>query len=159
MKQAVVLAGGKGTRLAPYTAVFPKPLMPIGDAPIIDMVLHQLATGGFERVVLAVGYLAELIEAFCGDGSRYGLSIEYCREESPLGTAGPLAEIGGLGTEPFLVLNGDVLSLDRLRGVPRAARRIGRKRVHRDLQAHRPRRLRRGDRRAGRPSHRLCREA
>jgi len=110
MRQAVVLAGGKGTRLAPYTAVFPKPLMPIGDAPIIDIVLHQLANCGFERVVLAVGYLAELMEAFCGDGSKYGLTIEYCREVTPLGTAGPLAEVEGLDVGPFLVLNGDVLS-------------------------------------------------
>jgi len=109
MRQAVLLAGGKGTRLAPYTAVFPKPLMPIGDAPIIDILLRQLANAGFDRVVLAVGYLAELIQAFCGDGAKYGLRIEYCREESPLGTAGPLAHVGGLDA-PFLVLNGDVLS-------------------------------------------------
>ena len=159
MKQAVVLAGGKGTRLAPYTAVFPKPLMPIGDAPIIDMVLHQLAAGGFERVVLAVGYLAELIEAFCGDGSRYGLSIEYCREESPLGTAGPLAEIGGLGTEPFLVLNGDVLSsidyagfLERHAASGASASIVTYKRTDRvdfGVVIVGP----------GRPRHRLCREA
>jgi NDP-mannose synthase len=109
VKQAVVLAGGKGTRLAPYTTVIPKPLMPLGDSPVIEVLLRQLARYGFERVVLAVGHLAELIEAFCGDGSRFGVRIEYHREDSPLGTAGPLADIGGLH-EPFLVLNGDVLS-------------------------------------------------
>lgn len=107
--RAVILAGGKGTRLAPYTTVFPKPLMPLGETPILEIVLRQLASRGFERVTLAVGYLAELIEAFFGDGSRYGLHIEYSREDEPLGTAGPLALVRGL-TEPFLVINGDVLT-------------------------------------------------
>ena len=84
-KRAVVLAGGEGTRLRPYTAVLPKPLMPVGDRPVLDIVLRQLRAPGFERVTIATGYLAELIEAFFGDGERYGLQIDYFREREPLG--------------------------------------------------------------------------
>lgn len=107
--RAVVLAGGKGTRLAPYTTVLPKPLMPIGDLPIIDVVLRQLRAHGFDDVTLAVGYLAELMMAFCGDGSRTRQRITYSKEPSPLGTAGPLALIDKLD-ETFLVMNGDLLT-------------------------------------------------
>jgi NDP-sugar pyrophosphorylase family protein len=109
MKRAVILAGGKGTRLAPFTTVFPKPLMPLGETPILEVVLRQLAHAGFTHVTLAVGHLSQLIEAFFGDGSQLGVSIGYSREEEPLGTAGPLALIEGLD-EPFLVMNGDVLA-------------------------------------------------
>lgn len=108
-RKAVILAGGKGTRLAPYTTVFPKPLMPLGETPILEVILRQLSRDGFEHVTLAVGHLAELIEAYFGDGSKLGVSLTYSREDEPLGTAGPLANIDGL-TEPFLVMNGDVLS-------------------------------------------------
>lgn len=107
--RAVVLAGGKGTRLAPYTTVLPKPLMPIGDMPIIDVVLRQLHAHEFNDVTLAVGYLAELMMAFCGDGSRTGQRISYSKEPAPLGTAGPLALVEGL-TDTFLVMNGDLLT-------------------------------------------------
>lgn len=110
--KAVILAGGKGRRLRPYTTVLPKPLMPLGDMPIIEVVLRQLAAFGFDDVTLAVGYLAELMMAYCGDGSKFGLRVRYSREEEPLGTAGPLALVEGLD-ETFLVMNGDVLtSLD-----------------------------------------------
>jgi NDP-sugar pyrophosphorylase family protein len=109
LSRAVVLAGGEGTRLRPYTTVIPKPLMPVGDRPVLDIVLHQLAAAGLERVTIATGYLAELIEAFCADGRAYGLSIDYHREREPLGTVGALASIDGLG-EPFLVMNGDLLT-------------------------------------------------
>jgi NDP-sugar pyrophosphorylase family protein len=108
-KRAVVLAGGQGTRLRPYTAVLPKPLMPVGDRPVLDIVLRQLRAAGIERVTIATGYLAELIEAFCGNGSAYGLAIDYYREREPLGTVGSLASIEGLD-EPFMVMNGDVLT-------------------------------------------------
>jgi NDP-sugar pyrophosphorylase family protein len=107
--KAVILAGGKGTRLAPYTTVLPKPLMPIGDMPILEVVLRQLAHYGFKDVTLAVGYLAELLAAYCGDGSKFGIRIGYSREEQPLGTAGPIALVPNL-RETFLVMNGDLLT-------------------------------------------------
>jgi NDP-sugar pyrophosphorylase family protein len=107
--RAVVLAGGKGTRLRPYTQVLPKPLMPVGDRPILDIVMRQLRNTGFTRVTISTGYLAELIEAFFRDGSPYGVTIDYCREDEPLGTVGALSLIEDLD-EPFLVMNGDVLT-------------------------------------------------
>src|SRR6185436_8509924 len=107
--KAVILAGGKGTRLAPYTTVLPKPLMPIGEVPILEVVLRQLAKHGFTDVSLAVGYLAELLMAYCGDGSRFGVKLGYSREPQPLGTAGPIALVDGLA-ETFLVMNGDLLT-------------------------------------------------
>jgi NDP-mannose synthase len=107
--QAVILAGGKGTRLAPYTMVFPKPLMPIGDMPILEIVIRQLKKHGFTKIVLAVGHLAGLIEAYFGDGSKWGVDITYSREDEPLGTAGPIALLNDLD-ENFLVMNGDLLT-------------------------------------------------
>ena len=109
MSRAVILAGGLGTRLRPYTTVLPKPLMPVGDRPILDIVIRQLARAEFERITIATGYLAELIEAFFGDGSRYGVAIDYFREDEPLGTVGALSLIDGLDDD-FLVMNGDILT-------------------------------------------------
>ncbi len=110
MKRAVILAGGEGTRLRPYTTVLPKPLMPIGDRPVLDIVVRQLKAHGFERITMATGYLAELIEAFFGAGERYGIPIDYYREHEPLGTVGALALIDGLAQDDVLVMNGDVLT-------------------------------------------------
>jgi len=107
--KAVVLAGGKGTRLAPYTKILPKPLMPIGDMPILEVILRQMKMAGIDQVVLTVGHLSELIRAFFQDGQHLGLQISYSYEEKPLGTAGPIALIDGLD-ESFLVTNGDVLT-------------------------------------------------
>jgi len=107
--RAVILAGGKGTRLAPYTVAFPKPLMPLGDIPILEIVVRQLKHYGFTHLTFAVGHLAELIQAFFGDGSRFGIAIDYSREEEPLGTAGPLKLIADLDGD-FLVMNGDLLT-------------------------------------------------
>jgi len=107
--KAVILAGGKGTRLAPYTTILPKPLMPIDDMPILEIVLRQLARYGFDDVSLAVGYLAELLMAYCGDGSKFGLKMDYSREQHPLGTAGPISLVPNLD-ETFLVMNGDLLT-------------------------------------------------
>src|SRR3712207_1682905 len=109
MSRAIVLAGGLGMRLRPYTAVLPKPLMPIGDRPVLDVVVRQLRHHNFDRITVATGYLAELIEAFFRDGKEYGVAIDYHREHTPLGTAGALAGLEGL-TEPFLVMNGDVIT-------------------------------------------------
>ena len=107
--KAVVLAGGKGTRLAPYTKILPKPLMPIGDMPILEVILRQMKNAGICNVILTVGHLSELLRAFFQDGHQWGLQIEYSYESCPLGTAGPLALIDGLDNT-FLVSNGDVLT-------------------------------------------------
>jgi NDP-sugar pyrophosphorylase family protein len=110
--QAVLLAGGKGTRLRPFTHVFPKPLMPLGDAdpmPIIEVVLRQLARAGFRDVTVITGYLTELTEAFCGSGQKFGTRITYRREVTPLGTAGGLTLLDR-PAEPVLVANGDILT-------------------------------------------------
>jgi NDP-mannose synthase len=107
--RAVILAGGRGTRLAPYTTILPKPLMPIDEKPILDIVICQLRHYGYTDITLAVGYLSELLIAYFGDGSRWGVKISYSHEEQPLGTAGPLALIER-PAEPFLVMNGDVLT-------------------------------------------------
>ena len=110
MSRAVILAGGQGTRLRPYTTVLPKPLMPIGDRPVLDIVVRQLKAHAFERITIATGYLAELIEAFFRDGAAYGIPIDYHREHEPLGTVGALALIDGLAKDDILVMNGDVLT-------------------------------------------------
>jgi NDP-sugar pyrophosphorylase family protein len=107
--RAVVLAGGKGTRLLPYTTVLPKPLLPVGDRPILERVLCRLGAAGFRDITISVGHLAELIQAVCGNGARWGLQLDYAIEDEPLGTIGPLAFIRDLG-ENFLVMNGDVLT-------------------------------------------------
>jgi len=107
--RAVVLAGGKGTRLAPYTRIIPKPLMPIGDMPILEIMLRQMKRAGIRQVTLTTGYLDNLLRLFFLDGRRLGLKIDYVREEKPLGTSGPLANVKGL-TRTFLVTNGDVLT-------------------------------------------------
>ena len=106
---AVVLAGGLGMRLRPYTMNIPKPLLPLGDTPTMDIVLHQLVSHGFDRVVITLGHLPELVKAFLGDGSRFGLSIDYQVEDQPLGTAGPLRLVEELD-DTFLVMNGDLLT-------------------------------------------------
>jgi NDP-mannose synthase len=105
--QAILMAGGKGTRLRPYTAVIPKPLVPVGDMSIIEMVLRQLRASGFERVKVSVGHKAELLMAIIGDGKKFGLKVDYHQEEKPLGTLGALAEMQDL-EDNFLVMNGDI---------------------------------------------------
>lgn len=109
MNRAIVLAGGQGTRLRPYTTILPKPLMPVGDRPVLDVVVRQLRAAGFEQVTMATGHLAELIEAYFGDGAKLGIQIDYVREEHPLGTAGPLSLLEDF-TEDVLVMNGDILT-------------------------------------------------
>ena len=109
--KAVILAGGKGARLAPFTRVFPKPMMPIGDKAILEVLLLQMKRAGVEEAILTVGHLAGLMRAFFQDGSQLGLKIRYSLEKQPLGTAGPLALIDRADlAETFLVSNGDVLT-------------------------------------------------
>lgn len=107
--RAIILSGGKGVRLAPLTDVIPKPLVPLGGKPILEIVIRQLKARGFHRITLAVGYMADLIKAYFQDGSRWGVKLDYSYEDQPLGTAGPLALIDGLN-ETFLVMNADILT-------------------------------------------------
>jgi NDP-sugar pyrophosphorylase family protein len=108
-KRAVILAGGKGTRLRPYTVVLPKPLMPIGEYPILEVIIRQLVAAGFDHITLAVNHQAEIIKAFFGDGQRWNIRIDYSLEDRPLGTMAPLKLIGDL-PEHTLVMNGDILT-------------------------------------------------
>jgi len=108
-KRAVVLAGGLGSRLRPYTILLPKPLMPIGEHTILELIIRQLISFGYDHVTLAVNHQYELIKAYFGDGSRWGIAVDYSLEEKPLGTMGPLKNIRDLPRD-FLVMNGDILT-------------------------------------------------
>lgn len=108
--RAILLAGGLGTRLKPYTTLVPKPLVPIGgEVSILEIVIRQLVRDGFTHATIALGHLADLMMAFLGDGSRWGIKIDFATEREPLGTIGPLTLIPDL-PEHFLVMNGDVLT-------------------------------------------------
>ena len=107
--RAVILAGGKGTRLRPFTATIPKPLVPVGDMTIMEVLLRRLVRSGCEHATVAVGHMAELIMAYFGDGGKWGLKIDYSIEDKPLGTIGPLKLIRDL-PDDFLVVNGDLLT-------------------------------------------------
>jgi NDP-sugar pyrophosphorylase family protein len=110
--KAVVLAGGQGNRLRPYTFTVPKPLLPLGDRPLLSYIIAQLARCSITDIVLALGYHAELIRAYCGDGGRFGVRIGFVAEHRPLGTAGPIALCRPLldPAEPFLLMNGDIVT-------------------------------------------------
>jgi NDP-sugar pyrophosphorylase family protein len=110
-RHAVILAGGKGTRLRPFTTTLPKPLVPIGeDSSILEIVLRQLSHRGFGSATIAIGHLGEIIRAFVGDGSRWGLEVDYTVEDDPLGTMGPVVAALDRLPEHFLVMNGDILT-------------------------------------------------
>lgn len=106
---AVVLCGGLGTRLRPYTQVLPKPLMPINGKPILELVIEKLKKNNFKIIILSIGYKGDLIKSFFGDGKKFGVKISYVQEKKPLGTMGPLNIIKNLPTN-FLVMNGDILT-------------------------------------------------
>jgi NDP-sugar pyrophosphorylase family protein len=108
-KRAVILAGGKGTRLKPYTISLPKPLVPVGDMPILEIIIRQLTKNGFNHITITINHMADIIRAYCGDGSKWGIKIDYSLEDKPLSTMGPLKLIKDL-PEDFLVMNGDVLT-------------------------------------------------
>jgi len=110
--KALILAGGLGTRLRPLTFSIPKPLLPVGEKPIVQRIIEQLRAAGITDLILATGYHAELIRAFCGDGSKFGVSIRYVHEEQPLGTAGPAAALAGeiAAGELLLLMNGDLVT-------------------------------------------------
>jgi NDP-mannose synthase len=108
-KRAIILAGGKGTRLRPYTVVLPKPLMPIGEFPILEVIIRQLVQQGFDHVTMAINHQAEIIKAFFQGGEKWGIKIDYSMEDKPLSTMGPLRLIQNLPAN-FLVMNGDILT-------------------------------------------------
>ena len=151
--KAVVQCGGKGTRLRPYTSILPKPLMPIGSRPVLELLLKWLRRNGIQEVFITTGYLGSLIRSFCSDGQQWNMKINYTHEIEPLGTIGPLSLLRDQLKEPFLVLNGDVLtdlSLNRFvkchrrHGGSRCARPVGwqnrrRHDPHLHLQRHQQR--------------------
>ncbi len=110
--KAVILAGGLGTRLRPFTFAIPKPLIPLGERTLIEILVQHLRENGVQEIILSTGYLSELVRAYCRDGSQWGVRIEYCAEDKPLGTAGPLALLrDSLSQEErFLLLNGDIVT-------------------------------------------------
>ena len=108
-KRAVILAGGKGTRLKPYTITIPKPLVPIGDTSILEMIIQQLVDNEFKHITITINHQAELIKAYIGDGSKWGITIDYSLEDIPLKTMGPLKLISNL-PENYLIMNGDILT-------------------------------------------------
>ena len=108
--QAIIMAGGKGSRLYPYSASLPKPLMPLGDKPVLEILLNQLRTAGITEIILAVSHLRHLLEAFFGDGSRFGVSVTYSFEDKPLGTAGPIGLVLDRLEDNFMLMNGDLLT-------------------------------------------------
>jgi NDP-mannose synthase len=108
--KAVIMAGGKGTRLRPYTLVLPKPLMPVGDQPVIEVLLKWLRRWSVKNVIVTTGYLGHLIKVLCGDGSQWGIELHYSEEPEPLGTIGALRLVQDHLTETFLVLNGDLIT-------------------------------------------------
>ena len=109
--KAIILAGGLGTRLKPFTQTIPKPLLPLGEKAILEVQLERLKHYGFDEIYIATNYKSGYIEKFIGDGSRYGVNLTISREKKKLGTAGPLSLLKESLTEPFLVMNGDILSL------------------------------------------------
>lgn len=109
--KAVILAGGLGSRLKPFTEVIPKPLLPLGEKSVLEIQIERLKKYGFEEIFLATFYKSQYIEKFFGNGSQYGVTLTISKEENPLGTAGPLYLLKDRLNEPFLVMNGDILSL------------------------------------------------
>src|SRR5690242_8765808 len=108
--KAVILAGGLGTRLKPFTEVIPKPLLPLGESSVLETQVLALKRAGFDEVFIATNYMADYVQAFLGDGSKYGIRVTFSREAKPLGTCGPLLLLRDRLTEPFVLMNGDILT-------------------------------------------------
>ncbi len=107
---AVIMAGGEGTRLRPYTQIIPKPLLPVGEKPILEILIRQLKNEGYDDLIIATGYQGDLIKAYFESGSKFDLNIDYTTEKIKMGTAGALSLINRTITEPFLIINGDILT-------------------------------------------------
>lgn len=108
--KAVILAGGLGTRLLPFTQVIPKPLLPVGESSVLEIQLLSLKKHGCTHVYIATNHLSDLVAAYIGDGSKYGIAVEFSKEEKPLGTCGPVSLLRDKLTEPFILINGDILT-------------------------------------------------
>jgi len=108
--KAVILAGGLGKRLAPFTQVIPKPLLPLGESSVLEVQILSLKSRGFDEIYIAINYRADYVQAFLGDGSKYGVKLTFSRESKPLGTCGPVLLLRDALTEPFLLMNGDILT-------------------------------------------------
>ncbi|MBL7996392.1 NTP transferase domain-containing protein [bacterium] len=108
--KAVILAGGLGTRLKPFTEVIPKPLLPVGESSVLEIQILSLVNSGVTEIFIATNYMSEYVQAFLGDGSKYGIKLSFSKEEKPLGTCGPITLLQEQLTEPFLLMNGDVLT-------------------------------------------------
>jgi NDP-sugar pyrophosphorylase family protein len=108
--KAVIMAGGLGTRLKPFTHIIPKPLLPVGEQSVLEVTIQKLKAQGFDEIILAVHYKSDLFESYFGDGSKFGIRIRYSKEKQRLGTAGPLKLAAPYLSEPFLVMNGDILT-------------------------------------------------
>jgi NDP-sugar pyrophosphorylase family protein len=108
--KAVIMAGGLGERLRPFTQIIPKPLLPVGNKSVLEIQILNLKAHGAVHIYLALGYRQDLFEAYFGDGSKWGVTMHYSAEEKPLGTAGPLTLLRQFLDEPFLVMNGDILT-------------------------------------------------
>lgn len=109
--KAVILAGGLGSRLKPFTQIIPKPLLPIGEKSVLEIQIEHLKKHGFDEIFLATNYKSEYIENFFGDGSRFGVKLRISKEDKPLGTVGPLTLLKNELKDPFLMMNGDILTL------------------------------------------------
>lgn len=109
-RQAVILAGGLGTRLRPFTEVLPKPMLPVGDRSVLEIQIERLRRSGVEEIYFAANYKADLLQDYFGDGSRFGVKLHYSVEDRPLGTCGPLSLLANKLTAPFIVMNGDILT-------------------------------------------------
>lgn len=139
--KAVIQAGGKGTRLRPYTLVLPKPLMPVGGLPVIEILLKWLRRNGIQKIYITTGHLGRLLRSLCGDGSQWDMEIQYTEEPEPLGTVGALGLLRSELNETFLVINGDLLTDLNLRVLHDSHKRHGQlltigvtdKKVHVDL--------------------------
>jgi len=109
-KTAVILAGGLGTRLRPFTQILPKPMLPVGDSSVLEIQIERLALCGVREIYFAANYKADMLQSYFGDGSRFGVRLHYSIEKEPLGTCGPLSLLADQLTEPFIVMNGDILT-------------------------------------------------
>lgn len=115
--KVVILAGGLGTRLKPFTDVIPKPLLPLGEKSLMEVQIEQLKNNGFNEIFVALNYKADYIKSYFGDGSKYGVNVSYSLEKKPLGTCGPVKLLENVLTEPFLLMNGDILTKANFREI------------------------------------------